>query len=130
VLGKASLGVYPQADLAGLPPARLALFEPGAAGTVQIPAAARALVSFLPLNLVDQWPMRGPFDAIFCRNVTIYFDKATQSEVFSRFRDLLPPGGFLYIGHSENIGAGATGYRLVGKTIYQARAAQKAKDAA
>ena len=130
VLGKAALGVYPESELAGLSPVRAALFERGADGTIRIPQAARELVSFLPLNLIDGWPMHGPFDAVFCRNVTIYFDKRTQGEVFERFYQLLTPGGFLYIGHSENIGAAASGFRLVGKTIYQARAAQKARDAA
>ena len=75
--------------------------------------------------------MKGPFDAIFCRNVAIYFDKPTQGEVFGRFAGMMAPEGFLYIGHSENLGSGGDGFRLVGKTIYQARTlAERAKDAA
>jgi Methylase of chemotaxis methyl-accepting proteins len=65
--------------------------------------------------------MKGPFDAIFCRNVAIYFDKPTQGEVFGRLGRMLAPEGFLYIGHSENLGSGGEGFRLVGKTIYQSR---------
>jgi chemotaxis protein methyltransferase CheR len=61
--------------------------------------------------------------------VAIYFDKATQGEVFGRLGEILAPGGFLYIGHSENLGAGGPGFRLVGKTIYQSRV-ERAKDAA
>ena len=73
--------------------------------------------------------MRGPFDAVFCRKVAIYFDKPTQGQVFARLGTSAPEG-FLYIGHSENLGAGGEGFRLVGKTIYQARSVQEARDAA
>ena len=130
VLAKAATGVYPESELSGLSEERARPFERAGGGTICVPASIRALVSFLPLNLIGPWPMKGPFDAIFCRNVAIYFDKPTQGELFSRFRSLLTPGGFLYIGHSENIGAGAADFRLVGKTVYQPRAAVKAKDAA
>ena len=133
VLEKAALGVYPESELSGLTPARAHLFERPGDRTIRIPAVARALVSFKPLNLMaNPWPMRGPFDAIFCRNVAIYFDKRTQTELFSRLGRIIAPGGFLYIGHSENIGAStsAEGFRLVGKTIYQSRLAQNKKDAA
>ena len=92
--------------------------------------AARALVSFKPLNLMTPWPMRGPFDAIFCRNVAIYFDKQTQGALFARLGGILAPGGFLYIGHSENLGSGGEGFKLVGKTIYQSKSMQKTRDAA
>lgn len=131
VVAKAAGGVYPEAELNGLSRERTALFERADAGQVQIPAAARELISFKPLNLMNNpWPMHGPFDAVFCRNVAIYFDKKTQGELFSRLGAILVPDGFLYIGHSENLGAGSNNFRLVGKTIYQARAQQKARDAA
>ncbi len=121
VIAKAAMGIYPENELSGLSPERARLFERGNDGTIRIPAAARELVSFKPLNLIGPWPMRGPFDAIFCRNVAIYFDKPTQGEVFGRFAKMLAPEGFLYIGHSENLGSGGEGFRLVGKTIYQSR---------
>lgn len=130
VLAKASLGVYPESELNGLAAERTRLFERGGDGTVRIPMAARSLVAFKPLNLVGAWPMKGPFDAIFCRNVAIYFDKPTQGTLFARLGRILAPGGFLYIGHSENLGSGSEGFRLVGKTIYQSRPVQKARDAA
>jgi chemotaxis protein methyltransferase CheR len=130
VVVKAAQGVYPESELSGLTPERARLFE-RRGGTIRVPAAALAVVSFRPLNLMSHpWPMRGPFDAIFCRNVAIYFDKKTQGEVFARLGEILAPGGFLYIGHSENIGASAGGFRLVGKTIYQGRPAQNKRDAA
>lgn len=121
VIARAGQGLYPESELTGLAPERARLFEMNGDGTIRIPAAARELVSFKPLNLIGPWPMKGPFDAIFCRNVAIYFDKPTQGEMFGRFSKMLAPEGFLYIGHSENLGSGGEGFRLVGKTIYQSR---------
>lgn len=120
VIAKAAGGVYPESELSGLSAERARPFERGE-GTIRVPGAVRELVSFKPLNLIGPWPMKGPFDAIFCRNVAIYFDKPTQGEVFGRFSKLLAPEGFLYIGHSENLGSGGEGFRLVGKTIYQSK---------
>ena len=131
VVAKAAAGVYPENELNGLAPERARLFEKIGGEQIRVPAAARELISFKPLNLMhNPWPMRGPFDAVFCRNVAIYFDKKTQGELFARLGGILVPEGFLYIGHSENLGAGGDNFRLVGKTIYQARAQQKARDAA
>jgi chemotaxis protein methyltransferase CheR len=130
VLARAAQGIYPESELSGLSAERAALFERPGDGTIRVPQGGRELISFLPLNLIEAWPVKGPFDAIFCRNVAIYFDKPTQAEVFSRFGAVLSPAGFLYIGHSENLGAGAAGFRLVGKTIYQPRVPRNAKDAA
>jgi chemotaxis protein methyltransferase CheR len=63
----------------------------------------RALVAFRELNLTGPWPMRGRFDAIFCRNVVIYFDETVQQGVWNRFAPILTPRGWLYIGHSERL---------------------------
>lgn len=130
VIAKAATGTYPESELNGLSPERARLFEKTGDGRIRVPPAIAALVSFKPLNLMAPWPMKGPFDAIFCRNVAIYFDKHTQAEVFGRLGHILAPGGFLYIGHSENLGAGSAGYKLAGKTIYQSRAPERARDAA
>lgn len=130
VLAKAAAGIYPAGELNGLSRERAALFERGRDGSVRIPEAARAVVSFKPLNLQGVWPMRGLFDAVFCRNVAIYFDKPTQAQLFTRLGRVVAPGGYLYIGHSENVGAAGEHFRLVGKTIYQPHPAQKTKDAA
>lgn len=79
----------------------------------------RRLVSFRELNLMGHWPMKGRFDAIFCRNVVIYFDEPTQARIWARFAPLLNPGGRLYVGHSERVtdmasfeNDGLTTYRL------------------
>ncbi|KKB85296.1 hypothetical protein VW29_07040 [Devosia limi DSM 17137] len=130
VLGKAARGIYPESEMAGLSPERARYLKKLGDGTIQVPDAVRELVSFKPLNLIQAWPMKGPFDAIFCRNVAIYFDKPTQGEMFGRFSKLLAPEAFLYIGHSENLGTGGEGFRLVGKTIYQSRQKLSKREAA
>lgn len=80
----------------------------------------RRLVSFRELNLIGDWPMKGRFDAIFCRNVVIYFDDATQERVWKRFIPVMNPGATLYIGHSERVGGPATAQlQTCGLTTYK-----------
>jgi chemotaxis protein methyltransferase CheR len=90
----------------------------------QIDDRVKRLITFNELNLMAQWPFKGVFDVIFCRNVVIYFDEPTQVKIWSRFADLLPEGGHLYIGHSERVSGdakaildnvGITTYRYLGK---------------
>lgn len=92
----------------------------GSAGTrIRMTQPLRSLITFKTLNLLERWPMKGPFDVIFCRNVAIYFDKPTQKRLFERFADLLSDDGFLYIGHAENLSNLTNRYKLLGKTIYR-----------
>jgi chemotaxis protein methyltransferase CheR len=86
---------------------------------VQMSDDIRSLITFNPLNLLHDWPMRGPFDVIFCRNVVIYFDKPTQKTLFNRMADLLQPNGWLYIGHSENLNNVCPRFAMQGRTIYR-----------
>jgi chemotaxis protein methyltransferase CheR len=79
----------------------------------------RSLITFKQLNLMHEWPMKGPFDAIFCRNVIIYFDKATQGALFERMAKLQRPGDHLFLGHSESLYRVSDKYDLIGKTIYR-----------
>lgn len=79
----------------------------------------QSLVHFKQLNLIGQWPMRGPFDLIFCRNVVIYFGQEVKQRIFSRFARLQVPGAPLIIGHSENLANLCTSYRPIGNTIYE-----------
>jgi chemotaxis protein methyltransferase CheR len=78
-----------------------------------------ALVTFKQLNLMHDWPMRGPFDAIVCRNVVIYFDKETQKHLFAHMAQLQRPDDLLFLGHSETLFKVSTAYALIGKTIYR-----------
>lgn len=88
-------------------------------GMVRIRPEVRALVTFNALNLLSEdWPIRGLFDAIFCRNVLIYFDKRTQYTLLSRLHPLLRADGLLMVGHSESLTHVAEFFRLQGKTVY------------
>jgi chemotaxis protein methyltransferase CheR len=79
----------------------------------------RSLITFKQLNLMHPWPLRGPLDAIFCRNVVIYFDKDTQRDLFSRVAQLQQPGNLLFLGHSESLFKVSEQYSLIGKTVYR-----------
>ncbi|HEX2939555.1 MAG TPA: protein-glutamate O-methyltransferase CheR [Rhodopila sp.] len=81
--------------------------------------ALRAMITFKPLNLLEPWPMAGPFDFIFCRNVMIYFNKATQRLLLDRFADILRPNGWLFVGHSESLLSLTTRFQVVGRTVYR-----------
>lgn len=83
----------------------------------------RELVSIQLLNLLHEWPMQGPFDAIFCRNVVIYFDKPTKQKLFRRYASMLAPGGYLFLGHSESMHGLSDDFELIGRTIYRKRGA-------
>lgn len=94
--------------------------QPEGEGHVRIAPRVTRLVRFAELNLMRDWPLRGPFDAIFCRNVAIYFDKATQARLWQRLAALLAPGGLLCIGHSERLsGPAEAGFTSVGVTAYR-----------
>ncbi len=130
VVNKAAKGIYPESELAGLSPERARIFERPGDGTIRIPKEMSRTIIFKPLNLFDPWPIKGPFDAIFCRNVAIYFDKPVQDKLFSKLGDVLAPDGYMYIGHSENVGRNSTKFQLVGKTIYGSLMSQEKSNVA
>lgn len=76
-------------------------------------------ISFKQLNLMKEWPLKGPFQLIICRNVLIYFDKKTQEKLIRRYYDLLEPGGCLILGHSESLGDNKDHFKNLGKTIFR-----------
>jgi chemotaxis protein methyltransferase CheR len=89
-------------------------------GMARVRPELRQLVTFRQLNLLgDKWPLTGQFDVIFCRNVMIYFDKATQRKILSRFVPLMKPDALLFAGHSENFLYVSDALKLRGKTVYE-----------
>jgi len=122
VLAKGMKGVYEEERVNGISLERLHhWFKKGTGlqtGKVQVAPELQSLITFKHLNLIHQWPMRGPFDMIFCRNVVIYFDKATQKVLFERFANLLEKDSYLLIGHSENLFQLSTRFRLLQQTVY------------
>jgi chemotaxis protein methyltransferase CheR len=125
VLAKASKGEYPSDAFDNIPDPFCRYFKPtqdSGGAVIKVAQDVRSLITFRPLNLVEAWPMKGPFDAIFCRNVMIYFDAQTKSKLIDRFIRLIKPGGFLYIGHSESLLGSHPGLQLIGRTIYRREA--------
>ncbi len=127
VLETAANGVYPIDRIDKMAPERIKqFFQRGKGertGLVRVRPELRKLVTFKPLNLLaSNWPVSGPFDVIFCRNVMIYFDKPTQSRILERFVPLLKPEGLLFAGHSENFMYASDAFKLRGKTVYELNA--------
>lgn len=124
VLAQGRLGRYPDAAVARIDPALREQWMVRAGAAAGAPAwlageEMRALVSFRPANLLGDWPMKGPFQVIFCRNVVIYFDQALRDDVLSRLTGLLSPGGHLYVGHSERLKIADGDLRFVGLSTYR-----------
>lgn len=98
-------------------------------GLVRVRPELRQLVTFKHLNLLaDKWPLTGPFDVIFCRNVMIYFDKGTQRKILSRFVPLMKPDALLFAGHSENFLYVSDALKLRGKTVYEVDPRRASRD--
>jgi chemotaxis protein methyltransferase CheR len=125
VVARGTTGCYQAEELQDIPPGLRAKWLealPGESrgGAMRVSDEARSLVSFRELNLMGAWPFKGPFDAIFCRNVAIYFDRETQNKIWSRLTNLLGGDGALYIGHSERVsGPAATLLSSDGITSYR-----------
>ncbi len=126
VLTKARAGIYAEDDLAQVDATlhrKHFLRGSGAnAGRVRVQSDVRSLVRWQALNLLEkQWPIDARFDAVFCRNVMIYFDAATQRRVLEGLAARLPPGGLLFAGHSENFANARDLFELQGRTVYRRR---------
>ena len=119
VLEQAVRGMYTAVQMADLPDALRRRYFVEDEGGWSVSPALRSLVRFAGLNLLGPWPMQGPFHAIFCRNVMIYFDKPTQQALVARYHDLLAPGGYLFVGHSESLTALAHDFTYVRPAVYQ-----------
>ncbi len=123
VLATAQKGVYPIDRVEKMDPERLRRFflkGTGAQeGMVSVRPELRRMIQFQRINLLEpNWPVKGPLDVIFCRNVMIYFDKPTQYKILSRFDPLMEPDGLMFAGHSESFLHAADLFRSLGKTVY------------
>ncbi|MFB9887566.1 CheR family methyltransferase [Balneatrix alpica] len=118
VVAAAKQGSYPLARLEQLPGWARKRWVTIEGDHLSIRPEVRQLVTFKQLNLLGAWPMRGPFDVVFCRNVVIYFDRPTQATLFSRIADMLAPQGTLFIGHSETLNQVSSRFISQGNTIY------------
>jgi chemotaxis protein methyltransferase CheR len=125
VLALAKAGRYPKAAVAAIEPGLLESwmhFRQAGEGAPcwEVGDQLRSLVAFRSANLVaEPWPMRGPFQVIFCRNVVIYFDADTRQRVLGRLVNLLSPAGHIYIGHAERLPSDAVDLSVVGLTTYR-----------
>jgi chemotaxis protein methyltransferase CheR len=124
VLATGANGVYPMERINRLSQERIKKFflrgKGSQAGMVRVRPELRQMVTFKQLNLLAPgWPISGPFDAIFCRNVMIYFDKPTQGKILSRFVPLMKRDALLFAGHSENFLYVSDAFKLKGKTVYE-----------
>ncbi|MFS2003533.1 CheR family methyltransferase [Duganella sp. CT11-25] len=124
VLATAEMGVYTMDRLDKMSPERSRRFflkgKGDREGQARVRPELRNMITFKQLNLLaDNWPISGQFDVIFCRNVMIYFDKATQRKILSRFVPLMKPDALLFAGHSENFLYVSESLKLRGKTVYE-----------
>lgn len=123
VLATAEKGVYPIERVEKLPPERLRKFFLRGTGSqegfVAVRPELKRMIEFRRINLLDaSYPVKGPLDIIFCRNVMIYFDKPTQYKILSRFAPLMQPDGLMFAGHSESFLHAADLFKSLGKTVY------------
>jgi len=126
ILARARSGVYARDKMEGISPElEQRWFQRGTGpneGMRRVRSELRDRVSFRQLNLMGAWPMKGPFDFIFCRNVAIYFDRETQERLFRRYAELLDPRhGHLFIGHSESLTGLQDVFQSCGNTVYRKR---------
>ncbi len=123
VVNTAAAGVYDTSRVEGMPETQVKRwFHRGSGdneGKVKVRETLQEIIKFMPLNLMDEWPVKGPVDVIFCRNVVIYFDKDTQKGLFDRYADLMTENGYLIIGHSESLFNVCDRFELTGRTIYR-----------
>lgn len=122
ILGKARKATYGEGTLKDLPPGFLRKYfikiQNERPQAYQVNTNVRRMVRIARLNLMDAWPLKGPFNIIFCRNVMIYFDRPTQQKLVNRFWDILELGGYLFVGHSEGMSGVKHKFRYVQPATY------------
>ncbi|WP_144394489.1 CheR family methyltransferase [Pleionea sediminis] len=123
VLNTARQGIYGEERIQKLDKSIISkLFSSVGSGRYQVKSQFRKDIFYKKLNLMNSnWPMKGKFDVIFCRNVLIYFDRPTQQKLIEKFRQNLHQNGYLILGHSESIGSQLKNFQPIGRTIFQKR---------
>ena len=125
MLARARAGIYTESQMASVPPRHRGRYFKDASSSAndatQYAVSSRLsdIVRFRHLNLMEPWPFKGPFDFIFCRNVMIYFDSATQEKLVERYSHCLSPGGLLFTGHSESLTGIKHRFQNIRPSIYQ-----------
>ena len=125
VLRHGELGIYDDTRVEGLDRAVVKRWFVKSAtqpGKVRVKPELQELIYFRQLNLLKPWPMKGPIDIVFCRNVIIYFDMPTKQKLMARYADILSDGGHLFLGHSEAMNNMSTQFHLCGKSVYTRQA--------
>ena len=129
MIARGEAGTYPAARLADIPAKMrgnaIETNRSGAELRFGFTESVRKLVRFRQLNLLREWPMRGAFNVIFCRNVMIYFDQQTQDGIWARFARQMSLDSVLYIGHSERIATDTLPFELAGQTAYRLKGSRK-----
>ncbi|ESQ77650.1 protein-glutamate O-methyltransferase CheR [Asticcacaulis sp. AC402] len=128
MVAKGAAGLYPADAFDGVDADLRQRYFTEAGAALRAKDNLRHLTAFKPLNLLQPWPVKGPFDVIFCRNVMIYFDNPTKTELIRRFAGLLRPGGWLIVGHSETLLDQQALFSLCGRTIYRRLGSQPGRD--
>ncbi len=123
MLERAAAGVYPMKSVEGIESTLLKKYflrgKNSAAGMIRVKRNLTRLISFERLNLVEPFPSGPTFHFVFCRNVMIYFDNATRREVIMKFHQVIEPGGYLVIGHSESLNGISHPFQYIQPTIYR-----------
>lgn len=122
VLDTARSGVYPVERVERLDQTLLKKYflrDSTDRDTVRVKDSLREMITFNRLNLMEEWPMRGQFDILFCRNVIIYFNKETQRVLFERYANIVKNKGYVFIGHSESLNGVSSRFTNLGNTIYR-----------
>ncbi len=119
MVARAEAGIYSENSMNGLGDRQREAFFVRSGDTYEVRENLRAIMRFAELNLHQDWPFTGKFDAVFCRNVVIYFDEKARQRLWQRLAQQITPGGHLFIGHSERLdGPASAAFQLAGPTHY------------
>lgn len=120
VLEIARQGIYPDTRMGDVPEfIKEKYFDRDSSGMYKVKRNVREMITYGRLNLNADWPLKGPFQVIMCRNVMIYFNRQTQSKIVEKFHRLLEPGGYLFLGHSEGLSKETRGFKNLAPAVYQ-----------